>query len=219
MKEVPTPRKEQARPSEHLDRRSKESSSKKLPKTVKKSLNAAFTSLSEDVTPSTKVSLDLFSISEIAGSDHIGEESFLMAVNLALSASSESLVTSALTPSSTVTVDMEGSGHLHETFELGGSKISSVEAEIAVDFLKRSRSQVLKSADVDPQSKRIMDAIIEIVIDELHLRPEEKDHFAELVIMKTQILLLCFFLWILAVAVAFFFGSAIQNSSSGPLPT
>ncbi|KAG7991135.1 hypothetical protein I3843_02G060300 [Carya illinoinensis] len=199
MKEVPTPRKEQARPSEHLDRRSKESSSKKLPKTVKKSLNAAFTSLSEDVTPSTK--------------------SFLMAVNLALSASSESLVTSALTPSSTVTVDMEGSGHLHETFELGGSKISSVEAEIAVDFLKRSRSQVLKSADVDPQSKRIMDAIIEIVIDELHLRPEEKDHFAELVIMKTQILLLCFFLWILAVAVAFFFGSAIQNSSSGPLPT
>lgn len=39
MKEVPTPRKEQARPSEHLDRRSKESSSKKLPKVQKSELD------------------------------------------------------------------------------------------------------------------------------------------------------------------------------------
>ncbi|XP_041001663.1 protein SINE3 [Juglans microcarpa x Juglans regia] len=209
MKEHPTPRKEQARSSELLDRRTKDFSSKKIRKIAKKSLNSAFTSLSEDVTESPKEPVDLFSVSEIADSDHFREisESFLMAAGPALSASSESLFASDLTPSSTVTA------------EPGGSKISYVEVETAINFLKRSRSQVLKSADTDPRSKRIMDALIEIVIGEFYPHPEERDHIGELILMKIQIVLLCFFLWILAVAVAFFFGSAVQNSFRGPLPT
>lgn len=40
---------------------------------TKKSLNAAFTSVSEDALESSKESVDLSSISEIADSDHIGE--------------------------------------------------------------------------------------------------------------------------------------------------
>lgn len=99
------------------------------------------------------------------------------------------------------------------------SKISYVEVESAINFLKRSRSQVLKSADSDHQSKRIMDALIEIVIGEFYPHPEEKDHFGKLILMKIQIVLLCFFLWILAMVVAFVFGSAVQNSLRGSLPT
>ncbi|XP_035539672.1 protein SINE3 [Juglans regia] len=221
MKEHPTPRKEQARSSELLDRRTKDFSSKKIRKIAKKSLNSAFTSLSEDVTESPKEPEDLFSVSEIADTDHFREisESFLMAASPALSASSESLFASDHTPSSTVTAEMDEPGHQYGTFESGGSKISYVEVETAINFLKRSRSRVLKSAGTDPRSKRIMDALIEIVIGEFYPHPEEKDHIGELILMKIQIVLLCFFLWILAVAVAFFFGSAVQNSFRGPLPT
>ncbi|KAG2721286.1 hypothetical protein I3760_02G074500, partial [Carya illinoinensis] len=145
----------------------------------KKSLNSAFTSLSEDVTDSLKEPVDLFSVFEIADSDQFREisGSFLMAANPALSASSESLFASDLTPSSKVTAEMDEPGH------------------------------------------QIMDALIEIVIGEFYPHPEEKDHFGKLILMKIQIVLLCFFLWILAVVVAFFFGSAVQNTFRGSLPT
>jgi hypothetical protein len=91
--------------------------------------------------------------------------------------------------------------------------------EIVVDILKRNRTQVLNSSDVDPQSKKILDALIEIVIEEFYNRPKERDRFAELVSIKIQIVLLFFFLWMLAMAVAFFFGSGVQHSSSKHLPT
>lgn len=143
----------------------------------------------------------------------------MIAANPSLFASSESSLPSDLTPSSTITADMDESGQLYGTIEPTGLKIGSVESEIVVNILKRNRTQVLNSADVDPQSKKILDALIEIVIDEFYTRPAERDRFAELVSIKTQIVLLSFFLWILAVAVAFFFGSGVHNSSSGPLPT
>lgn len=114
---------------------------------------------------------------------------------------------------------MQEPGQLDGTIEPTGLKTGSVELEIVVDILKRNRTQVLNSADVDPQSKKILDALIEIVIEEFYNRPKERDRFAELVSIKIQIVLLSFFLWMLAVAVAFFFGSAVQHSSSRHLPT
>lgn len=141
-----------------------------------------------------------------------------MAANPALSNSLESPVPSEHTPSSTVTAEMDEPGQPSGTPQSGSSKAGSVEAKIVVDFLKRTRSQVLKSSDVDPQSQRIVDVLIEIVIHEIYGQPEERDHIALLVLMKPRIVLLCFFLWILAVAV-FSFRSAVQNSSAGPLPT
>ncbi|KAE8076656.1 hypothetical protein FH972_015292 [Carpinus fangiana] len=221
MKEHQTPRKDYARPSELANRRSKDSSSKKLQKITKKSLNAAFTSVSEDDLESSKESVDLSSISEIADFDHSGEiaESFLMAENPSLFGSSESSIASDLTPSSKITADMQEPGQLYGTIEPTGLKIGSVELEIVVDILKRNRTQVLNSSDVDPQSKKILDALIEIVIEEFYNRPKERDRFAELVSIKIQIVILFFFLWMLAMAVAFFFGSGVQHSSSRHLPT
>lgn len=142
-----------------------------------------------------------------------------MAANPVLSASSESLLSSDLTPSSTVTAEMDEPGHQDGTFEPVGSKISYVEVETAINFLKRSRSQVLMSADTDPRSKRIMDALIEIVIGGFYPHPEGKDHFGEQILKKTQTVLLCFIFCVLAVAVAVSFGSAVPNSFRGPLPT
>ena len=142
-----------------------------------------------------------------------------MAEDPSLFGSSESSITSDLTPSSKITADMQEPGQLYGTIEPTGLKIGSVELEIVVDILKRNRTQVLNSSDVDPQSKKILDALIEIVIEEFYNRPKERDRFAELVSIKIQIVILFFFLWMLAVAVAFFFGSGVQHASSRHLPT
>ncbi|GMY38658.1 protein SINE3 [Fagus crenata] len=198
MKEHQTP--------ELANRRSKDSSSKKLQKITKKSLNAVFTSVSDE---SSKESVELSSISEISDSNHTGEiaQSFSMEMSPDFSASSESLLPSDLTPSSTVTTENNEPEKL------------PLEVEIVVDFLKRSRSQILNSVEVDSQSKKLLDALLRIIVDEFYAhQPEKTDRIAELISMKTKIVLLSFLVWIIVMAMTFF-SSRVQNSFVGPLPT
>jgi preprotein translocase subunit Sec63 len=67
------------------------------------------------------------------------------------SSSSESLLPSDLTASSTVNNEPE--------------KLSLV-VEIVVDFLKRTRSQILNPVEVDSQSKKLLNALLRIIVDE-----------------------------------------------------
>ena len=138
-------------------------------------------------------------------------------------ASSESLLPSDLTPSSTVTTENDEPGklamNLYRSSELDSSKNRSVEVEIVVDFLKKARSQALNSVDVDTRSKKLLDALLSIIVDEFYAQPEKKDRFAELIAVKKQIVLLCFVFWIFAMAMTFFFSSRVENSFRGLPPT
>ncbi|XP_050265243.1 uncharacterized protein LOC126709173 [Quercus robur] len=205
---------------ELANRRFKDSSLKKLQKVTKKNLNAVFTSVSDESSKD-----ELSSISEISESNHAGDitDSFSMTMSPTPTASSESLLPSDLTPSSTVTTENDEPGklamNLYRSSELDGSKNRSVEMEIVVDFLKKARSQASNSVDVDTRSKKLLDALLSIIVDEFYAQPEKKDRFAELIAMKKQIVLLCFVFWILAMAMTFFFSSRVENSFRGPPPT
>jgi len=92
------------------------------------------------------------------------------------------------------------------------------DVEFVKDFVKRNRSH---STDRDARSKKLRDELLGINLDEFYAQPEpeKRDRFAEFLFMKTQVVLLCFLFWILAVAMALFFTSRVQNSFTKPLPT
>ena len=143
-------------------------------------------------------------------------QSFIASPSPMLSPSSETVASSNLTPlSSTITSD--------SPFKNSESKdsddIVAVEAEMVVNHLKQARIQVMNSASTDLRSKKLLDALINVVIEEFNVLPEEKDQFAEIVAMKTRVVLVSFLLWILVVSVIFLFRSRVQSSFPEPPPT
>ncbi|GAV71700.1 hypothetical protein CFOL_v3_15190 [Cephalotus follicularis] len=210
MKDNQTPQKEQSRSSDLGNRKSKESQSKKSQKITKKSLNGAFSSVSEDI--SSKESIDLTMISMLSNANRDGNNDEISVVPLisGVQSSSATFKPSDLTPTSKIDI-IKNEAH-DDSFDV-------LEAEIVANFLKKARPQVLSSVDVDTRTKKLMDALIRTVIDDLYVVPEERDWITELVEVKTHIVLLCFLLWIIAMTVIFFVGSGGRSSSRGPLPT
>lgn len=100
-----------------------------------------------------------------------------------------------------------------------GLKIRSLEAEIVVELLMQARAHVLSSSDTDFRSKRLLETLINIIIDETYLLPAETDQFPGVMIARTRLLILCFLLWILIFSVVFFFSSGAQGSTYEPPPT
>lgn len=141
-----------------------------------------------------------------------------------LSASSGSWLLSDVTPFSVVTTDKDEPPGLvslnHGGFNaVDGSNSGSLEAEIAVGVLRRARTEVSNFADMDSRSKKLLDALIEIVIQDLNTLPPQGDQFADLLSAKTRILFLCSLLWILVLAVILFSSSGALGPSTRPLPT
>lgn len=153
---------------------------------------------------------------------HFVFQSLITLADPSLSASSEILFTSDLSPSSESTTDKD-SGHVAwsvvKSSECDGSKFGSMGAEVVASFLRQARTQVLNSAGVDAKSKKLLDALVEIVIEDFHTVPEERDQIAKLLSAKTKILIVCLLLWILAMAVFLVFSSGTQSTFHGPLPT
>lgn len=153
-------------------------------------------------------------------------QGFLQGVNPTLASSCESSLFPDLSPSSVVTFDNKqfidkvpakfaGSDDLDE------ASVGSVEAEIVMNSLRHALTQVLQSTDVDHQSKKLIDASMSIIVDDFLVlgKPQEQDHIAELISAKSHVLSICLFLWIIVFALAFFFGSGVESSFNGPLPT
>ncbi|RWR94543.1 hypothetical protein CKAN_02384200 [Cinnamomum micranthum f. kanehirae] len=68
------------------------------------------------------------------------------------------------------------------------SRRSGVEVQVSVDLLLRARHQVMKSADVDPPSKKILDDLINAVIEPLDLGAAvEKNRFLRCKIVSDEI--------------------------------
>jgi len=102
---------------------------------------------------------------------------------------------------------------------LDASAITSVEAEIVVAFLKKAQTEILSSADAPTHYHKILDQLINVVIQALSTLPEERDKVAEVLSMKKQVLFFCFLMWIIGVLVVFFFFSDDHRAFRGPLPT
>ncbi|KAK2644298.1 hypothetical protein Ddye_019493 [Dipteronia dyeriana] len=222
MKEYQTPQKENSRPSDLVNHRSKESQSKKTTNVPKKNLNAAFKSLSVEFPPEiSKEPADFSPISEVSVSDCNSKfaQGLEFALVPSLSASTEPLLFSDLTPSSTITVDKDEHHDLSPDHHR--SKFGSVETDVAVSFLKRARHQISNSVDTDTQSKKLLDALITTVVDELsYAAPAKRDDcLIELVSMKTRVVFACLLFWILVVLMIFFLGPGSGQSYIGPLPT
>ncbi|CAB4262525.1 unnamed protein product [Prunus armeniaca] len=217
MRETQTPLKDQARPSKLANRVSK----KNIPK---KSLNTVFSSVSEDVTVDTsKNSLDSTPVSEISEVNDDGDiaESLMLVPDQALSASSETSFSSDLIPSPEANVDKDEPDHVSlsigKSSEFVASNFGSVEAEIVAGFLRKARTQVL-NAGLDTKSKKLLDAMLEIVIEDFHTLPVKRDRAAELLSAKSYIMIVCFLLWIIALGVLMF-SSGGRSNFRGPLPT
>ncbi|KAJ0075955.1 hypothetical protein Patl1_34628 [Pistacia atlantica] len=97
--------------------------------------------------------------------------------------------------------------------------IISLEAEVVANLLKQAQNQVSNSNDIEARSKRLLDALVKIIVEELYTVPEEKDRFNELVLTKIRIVLLLFLIWIIVMSVILFFHSGSGGYFSGPLPT
>ncbi|KAL6970220.1 hypothetical protein U1Q18_029922, partial [Sarracenia purpurea var. burkii] len=194
----------------------------------KKHLNSVFTSDSDDVPlPLRKDSIEFSSISEIPEDYQLGEsaESFVASVDPLFSPSLESSALSDLTAlTSTITADNDevgdnSVGHCNSAESKSRVDIVSVDAEMVVHHLKQARVQIRNSTNADLQSKKLLDALIEGVIEDFNALPAETDRFAELVSMKTRVVFVSFFMWILAVSAVLIFSSGVRNSFTEPPPT
>ncbi|XP_065859674.1 protein SINE3 [Euphorbia lathyris] len=187
--------------------RLKESRLKKIQKVPKRSLNAAFSTVIEEVSSETGKELTEFSPSSeasefqscvLSSSSHVSSEAF----------SDPNISNNSEDP---IDVSMK-----HCIFhKLDGS----VEVDIVSSFLHKARSQVLSSSDVDEQSKKLLDAVLKVVLDECYALPEERDFCAELVSARGRIPFLCIVLWSFIFSAILFFGLLSGSSYNGPLPT
>ncbi|KAL2534730.1 Uncharacterized protein Adt_08081 [Abeliophyllum distichum] len=97
-------------------------------------------------------------------------------------------------------------------------QIGSVEAEMVIKHLRDARIQVRISNDLD--SKKLLDALINIIIDELGgSRYEEKDWINELVSSNARVIIPSVLLGIFAILVFLLFNSGAKGVPSGPPPT
>ncbi|KAF5950809.1 hypothetical protein HYC85_012802, partial [Camellia sinensis] len=141
------------------------------------------------------------------------------------SSQASSFSLSDLTPlSSTITVDKDevvyvSVSHCRSAESKTSADIVSVEAEVVVNHLKQARIQVMNSTNADLQSKKLLNALIEVVIEEFNALPEEKDRLSELVSMKTRVVFMIFLVWVVAVLMFLHFSSRGQSSFSELPPT
>ncbi|KAK4265918.1 hypothetical protein QN277_026906 [Acacia crassicarpa] len=182
--------KESAKPvrsTENVNRRSKDSSNK-LNKITRKSLNAAFISVSEDAPKDLEISTEISEISHVDGDGEL-TEAWIEQV------SSVNSLRSDMTPSENIT------------------------DEIAESFLRKAQSEVFNSLSASPQYRKVMNEIINFVLEELHTVPEERDRIAEVVSAKNRIMFIFLLLWIMGVSAVIFLTSDSHCSFGGPLPT
>nr|GMD88285.1 GPI-anchored adhesin-like protein precursor [Ipomoea batatas] len=95
--------------------------------------------------------------------------------------------------SSGIASDIYSAG-ISSTYQCQNSEAKIPETEMAIKHLRRVRNQVMNSTDVDLQSKRLMDAVIDVSAEVLWFT--RKEEMLRLPMLKKCLL---FLLWILAV--------------------
>ncbi|EXC20559.1 hypothetical protein L484_027114 [Morus notabilis] len=131
-----------------------------------------------------------------------------------LSASPEISLHSELTQSSEVKPGLVSAAVGDST------SFNSLEAEIAVGLLRKAMAQVLKSPNaVDSQSRKLLEHLIQVVIEMHQKDPDETDRIGKLLQAKTRIVLVFVLLCSFATVVTWIFRSKLQGSFGKPPPT
>lgn len=91
-----------------------------------------------------------------------------------------------------------------------------VEVDIVSSFLEKVRNQVVNSADAEKQSKKLVDALMKVVLEECY---DERTFCADLVSGRRRILFLCILLCSGILSLLFSFGLLSDGSYHGLLPT
>ncbi|GKV37913.1 hypothetical protein SLEP1_g45876 [Rubroshorea leprosula] len=204
--------KERSRFSEISGRRSRESQSRKQQKIVKKSLSPDFSAVSEGVFPQiTDEPIDFSSVSEISDSNYTGDltESFVLSSDQVLLALLETSTVSDLTPRPKISSIIEDE-------QISSSKVGSAEVEIVAKLLGQENPN---SVDLDCQSRKIVDALTKAVLHEIYDKPEEQDLVIDVVSLRRNAVLVCFFTWILVVLIILLFSADGFDTFHGRVPT
>ncbi|KAG6765719.1 hypothetical protein POTOM_029772 [Populus tomentosa] len=226
MKAYQTPSRKEHYSRTSSDRICKDSLLKKPLKNAKKSLDGAFISATPGVSPEiSKESSDFSLVSEISDANHCCQTASIsvLALNPVVSASTEISSLPAITPNSnTITITDDSSSISTDCYGVSkqcSSKIGQVEgleADIVVNLLKQARIEVSKA---DVQSKKLLDALIKVVIDEFYTLTGEKDLTNCFVSMKGRVVCLCLLIWSFAVSGFLLFDLGLGSSGGGPPPT
>lgn len=212
MKVVQTPKNEHGRSSGLAIRRSKVTpwNAKLASDQPKKHHKVHLKSLShDDVSDDEKqpfILSPIFGVPSTGGGGYrhqleISKEVANPAFNPSLSASSETLaaVSELASQSSDITADaVDDAGDSSATGSRHGcghqadsSKVVSLEAEMVVSHLRQARSEVLNSSYASLRSKRLLEAMTNVLIEELCPLPEEKDQWINgLVAARVRVALL-----------------------------
>ncbi|KAI3706884.1 hypothetical protein L6452_24931 [Arctium lappa] len=129
-----------------------------------------------------------------------------------------SMSTVEMTPSSSQITAEPVTGFVVSVIADGATteETDSFHLESLVKHLRNSMSQVLQSTDIDLQYKKLLDALVKVVIEEFYSLHEERHMVVELFSRKVKIVLLSFGLCIL---LGFILSSDVQSSYYGPPPT
>lgn len=120
------------------------------------------------------------------------------------------------TPYEDVAFDMANNENPEvDCFEIAGS----VEAEVVIRHLKEARIQVFKSKDVGP-SKKLVEALITIIIEELHGGLYEKNEWLDkLLSRRSSLVFLISVMGILSLLMVWFLEWSSERSFTGLTPT
>lgn len=160
--------------------------------------------------------LDLFSMfqSYIVSLDHFASPTSVTPLSCDSPALS-SITTVETTPfSSSITAE---ASPVHVSSGDGSTtqdQTDSFKLEFLVKHLRESMFEVLHSADIDPQYKKLLDSLVKMVIEEFFSLHEERDMVIHLFSRRIKIMMLC----IIAVSSGFFLLSD-GSSYNGPSPT
>ncbi|KAH7858820.1 hypothetical protein Vadar_028393 [Vaccinium darrowii] len=188
----------------------------------KKSLNSVFMSVSEDaLLESPTNSIKFFPISEVYNQLSDSAESCIGSPDPLISPSSNADLAPLLPNVTAENKQKAGDiiNHINSTELKNCAGIVSVEVEMVVHHLKQAQIRLMSSANSDLQTKKLLDTLIGLVIEEFTALPEEKDQFSELVSLKTRVVYTSFFLWILVVCLVLLFSFRVQSSFNEPPPT
>ncbi|GAB2288968.1 hypothetical protein Dimus_023273 [Dionaea muscipula] len=193
-----------------------------LPQLVKKNLKSAFASVSGDpllesigdFSPASEVSdanqkpefIELISESvsdyspvfEVSNTNEKKQASIELIAGYSETSTSSDLtsyekVTSVADELSSVALDRG------EISVFDGVNVGSVEADVVAYHLRRAGIQILRSKDVDEGVKKLLDALIDVMLKEIYVVPgdqKEKDRVESIVSAKACVVLVCFLLWL-----------------------
>ncbi|WCJ23293.1 hypothetical protein M5689_005325 [Euphorbia peplus] len=182
--------------------RLKESRSKKIQKVPKRNLNPTFTIVTEKISSET------------------GKE--LIGLSPASEASESSVLTSISSEAFSdpnISINFEDPVNMSMNRCVFHELDSSVEAGLVSSYLQKARNEVVNSSNVDEQSKKLLDAVLKVILDECSALHEERDLHDELVSAQGRILFLCIVLWSFILSAIFFFRLLWDSSYNGPLAT